>query len=202
MAKENDKQIKVKDLTKMTLDKWKGNKTYDAFISEMLTYFEITGINPGSKIATPLVAVESQATRVIQVVRGIEKDQSVFLKSILDHVKRLSGSLATPELSQGFNPDEYIHINKVQELTGEMDKIAQENAQVKGEIRKLQTELEIEKKKAPEVSGQQVNTKVLLEILEILDEKKQTSTFDPDSYRIDKSSFDKYIARLKSELKK
>lgn len=198
MPKENDKQIKVKDLTKMTLDKWKGNKTYDAFITEMLTYFEITGINPGSKIATPLVAVESQATRVIQVVRGIEKDQSVYLKSILDHVKRLSGS---PEVPAGFNPDEYIHINKVQELTGEMDKITQENAQAKGEIRKLQTELEIERKKAPEGSGQ-VNTKVILEILDILDEKKQTSTFDLDSYRIDKSTFDKYIARLKSELKK
>ena len=198
MPKENDKQIKVKDLTKMTLDKWKGNKTYDAFITEMLTYFEITGINPGSKIATPLVAVESQATRVIQVVRGIEKDQSVYLKSILDHVKRLSGS---PEVPAGFNSDEYIHINKVQELTGEMDKITQENAQAKGEIRKLQTELEIERKKAPEGSGQ-VNTKVLLEILDILDEKKQTSTFDLDSYRIDKSTFDKYIARLKSELKK
>lgn len=198
MPKENDKQIKVKDLTKMTLDKWKGNKTYDAFITEMLTYFEITGINPGSKIATPLVAVESQATRVIQVVRGIEKDQSVYLKSILDHVKRLSGSPVAPA---GFNPDEYIHINKVQELTGEMDKITQENAQAKGEIRKLQTELETERKKAPEGSGQ-VNTKVILEILDILDEKKQTSTFDLDSYRIDKSTFDKYIARLKSELKK
>ena len=37
MPKENDKQIKVKELTKMTLDKWKGNKTYDAFITEMLT---------------------------------------------------------------------------------------------------------------------------------------------------------------------
>ena len=201
MPKENDKQIKVKDLTKMTLDKWKGNKTYDAFITEMLTYFEITGINPGSKIATPLVAVESQATRVIQVVRGIEKDQSVYLKSILDHVKRLSGSPVAPEVPAGFNPDEYIHINKVQELTGEMDKITQENAQSKGEIRKLQTELEIERKKAPEGSGQ-VNTKVILEILDILDEKKQTSTFDLDSYRIDKSTFDKYIARLKSELKK
>lgn len=195
MHKENDKQIKVKDLTKMTLDKWKGNKTYDAFITEMLTYFEITGINPGSKIATPLVAVESQATRVIQVVRGIEKDQSVYLKSILDHVKRLSGS------SAGFNPDEYIHINKVQELTGEMDKITQENTRIKGEIRKLQTELEIERKKIPESSGL-VNTKIFLEILDILDEKKQTSTFDLDSYRIDKSTFDKYIARLKSELKK
>lgn len=201
MPKENDKQIKVKDLTKMTLDKWKGNKTYDAFITEMLTYFEITGINPGSKIATPLVAVEAQATRVIQVVRGIEKDQSVYLKSILDHVKRLSGSPVAPEVPTGFNPDEYIHINKVQELTGEMDKITQENAQAKGEIRKLQTELEIERKKAPEGSGQ-VNTKVLLEILDILDEKKQTSTFDPDSYRLDKSTFDKYISRLKSELKK
>lgn len=198
MHKENDKQIKVKDLTKMTLDKWKGNKTYDAFITEMLTYFEITGINPGSKIATPLVAVESQATRVIQVVRGIEKDQSVYLKSILDHVKRLSGSSAG---TAGFNPDEYIHINKVQELTGEMDKITQENTRVKGEIRKLQAELEIERKKIPESSGL-VNTKILLEILDILDEKKQTSTFDLDSYRIDKSTFDKYIARLKSELKK
>ena len=82
-----------------------------------------------------------------------------------------------------------------------MDKITQENAQAKGEIRKLQTELEIERKKAPEGSGQ-VNTKVILEILDILDEKKQTSTFDLDSYRIDKSTFDKYIARLKSELKK
>lgn len=201
MPKENDKQIKVKDITKITLDKWKGNKTYDCFIAEMLAYFEITGINPGSKIATPLVAVEAQATRVIQVVRGIEKDQSVFLKSILDHVKRLSGSSVTSEIPSGFNPDEYIHIDKVQELTGEMDKITQENARANGEIRKLQTELEIERKKAPAASGQ-VNIKTLLEILDVLDEKKQTSTFDPDSYRIDKSTFDKYIGRLKSELKK
>lgn len=200
MPKESDKQIKVKDHTKMILDKWKGNKTYDAFISQMLTYFEITGINPGSKIATPLVAVEAQASRIIQVVRGIEKDQSVFLKSILDHVKRLSGSSAASESPAGFNADEYIHVSQVQELTQKMDEITQVNIQEGAEIRRLKTELEIERKKTPAVN--QVNVKTALEILDILDDKKQTSTFDPDSYRIDKSTFDKYIARLKSELNK
>lgn len=202
MAGDKDQQIKVKNLTKVTLDKWKGSKTYDAFIAEMLTYFEVTGINPGSKIATPLVAVEAQASRVIQVLRGVEKDQSVFLKSILDHVKRLSGTVATPEAPAGMNPDEYIHINKVQELTDQMDKITQENAANQSEIRRLQTELEIERKKAPEGVGGQVNVKSLLEIVDVLDDKKKSSTFDPDNYNIDKSTFDKYLARLRSELKK
>lgn len=202
MASDKDQQIKVKTLTKVTLDKWKGSKTYDSFIAEMLAYFEVTGINPGSKIATPLVAVESQASRIIQVIRGVEKDQSVYLKSILDHVKRFSGTSVAPENPVGMNPDEYIHIDKVQALTDEMDKITQENVANKSEIRRLQTELEIERKKTPQGVERQINVKQLLEIVDVLEDKKKSSTFDPDSYNIDKSTFDKYLARLKSELKK
>lgn len=51
----------------------KGNKSHDAFVAEMLLYFETTGITPQSNVMPPNIAAKEQASRVIEVVRGIEK---------------------------------------------------------------------------------------------------------------------------------
>ena len=80
MATNNNTQIKVKETTKLRLDLLKNSRTYDAVISDMLLYFETTGITPQSKIVSPAVAVKEQASRVIEVVRGIEKATNTKLK--------------------------------------------------------------------------------------------------------------------------
>ena len=41
-----DTSIRIKESTRFRLDMLKGNKSHDAFVAEMLLYFETTGITP------------------------------------------------------------------------------------------------------------------------------------------------------------
>lgn len=73
----------------------KGNKSHDAFVAEMLLYFETTGITPQSNVMPPNIAAKEQASRVIEVVRGIEKSTNVRLKNIEQLLLSLVGKLQT-----------------------------------------------------------------------------------------------------------
>lgn len=114
MATNNNTQIKVKETTKLRLDLLKNSRTYDAVISDMLLYFETTGITPQSKIVSPAVAVKEQASRVIEVVRGIEKATNTKLKNIEQMVSRLFPM--QPDTENLHNSDEFMHLSQVQEL--------------------------------------------------------------------------------------
>ena len=96
MASSTNNLIKVKDTTKVRLDLFKSNKTYDTVISEMLLYFETTGITPQSNVMPPNIAAKEQANRVIEVVRGIEKSTNVRLKNIEQLLLSLAGEVKTP----------------------------------------------------------------------------------------------------------
>ena len=109
MAASTNNLIKVKDTTKVRLDLFKNSKTYDAVISEMLLYFETTGITPQSNVMPPNVAAKEQASRVIEVVRGIEKSTNVRLKNI----EQLLSALAREPQQVADNPDEYMHVSQV-----------------------------------------------------------------------------------------
>ena len=109
MATNNNTQIKVKETTKLRLDLLKNSRTYDAVISDMLLYFETTGITPQSKIVSPAVAVKEQASRVIEVVRGIEKTTTARLKNIEQMVSRLFSM--QPDADNLHNSDEFMHIS-------------------------------------------------------------------------------------------
>ena len=100
----------------------KGNKSHDAFVAEMLLYFETTGITPQSNVMPPNIAAKEQASRVIEVVRGIEKSTNVRLKNIEQLLLSLVGEVKTP----GDNPDEYMHISQVQELLERSKQLEQE----------------------------------------------------------------------------
>lgn len=107
-----DTSIRIKESTRFRLDMLKGSKSHDAFVAEMLLYFETTGITPQSNVMPPNIAAKEQASRVIEVVRGIEKSTNVRLKNIEQLLLSLVGEVKTP----GDNPDEYMHISQVQEL--------------------------------------------------------------------------------------
>lgn len=97
-----DTSIRIKESTRFRLDMLKGNKSHDAFVAEMLLYFETTGITPQSNVMPPNIAAKEQASRVIEVVRGIEKSTNVRLKNIEQLLLSLVGEVKTP----GDNPDE------------------------------------------------------------------------------------------------
>ena len=197
MASSTNNLIKVKDTTKVRLDLFKSNKTYDTVISEMLLYFETTGITPQSNVMPPNIAAKEQASRVIEVVRGIEKSTNVRLKNIEQLLLSLVGEVKTP----GDNPDEYMHISQVQELLERSKQLEQEARENREKAGKLQTDLEIarQEKGTPAVG---CNTHKILEIVERIDEVKKIPTFNDTVYEIDRNTLDMWVKRLKDELKR
>lgn len=197
MASSTNNLIKVKDTTKVRLDLFKNSKTYDTVISEMLLYFETTGITPQSNVMPPNIAAKEQASRVIEVVRGIEKSTNVRLKNIEQLLLSLVGEVKTP----GDNPDEYMHISQVQELLERSRQLEQEARENREKAGKLQTDLEIarQEKGTPAVG---CNTHKILEIVERIDEVKKIPTFNDTVYEIDRNTLDMWVKRLKDELKK
>lgn len=202
---DNAQQVKIKQTTKLRLDMLKGGKTYDQIISEMTGYFEQTGISPQSNVISPSVAVKAQADRVIEVVRGIEKTEKVILKSILDTVKFIAKSQAGEGLPADFNPDEYLHINQVQELLSEAEQLKKDNAKKNDELARLKSKLEMTEATPAKESGSGVSDKVkksLLELVGVFEERKKPSTFNEEIYEFDRNTFDQWIERFKSDIKK
>lgn len=130
-----DTSIRIKESTRFRLDMLKGNKSHDAFVAEMLLYFETTGITPQSNVMPPNIAAKEQASRVIEVVRGIEKSTNVRLKNIEQLLLSLVGEVKTP----GDN----MHISQVQELLERSKQLEQEARENREKAGKLQTDLEI-----------------------------------------------------------
>lgn len=202
---DSAQQVKIKQTTKIRLDMLKGGKTYDQIISEMTGYFEQTGISPQSNVISPSVAVKAQADRVIEVVRGIEKTEKVTLKSILDTVKFIAKSQVGEGFPADFNPDEYLHINQVQELLSEAEQLRKENAKKNDELARLKSQLEMSEATPAKESGSGVSDKVkksLLELVGVFEERKKPSTFNEEIYEFDRNTFDQWIERFKSDIKK
>lgn len=197
MATNNNTQIKVKETTKLRLDLLKNSRTYDAVISDMLLYFETTGITPKSKIVSPAVAVKEQASRVIEVVRGIEKATNTRLKNIEQMVSRLFPM--QPDTENLHNSDEFMHISQVQELLERAKEQEKSLSHYREQVQGLQTELE-NVRRHPD-NGQGVNVRKLLEVVERIDGMKKVQTFNDAAYEIDRNTFDLWIKRLKEELK-
>lgn len=204
MPATKDTSIRVKETTRYRLDTLKGNKTYDSFLCDVLTYFETTGIMPQSLMISPVMAVKEQASRVIEVVRGIEKTQKVTLKAILDSIHALSGQ-QIPASSAPVNSDEYMHINQVQDLLNEAEQLRKENDRKAEELNRLRTQVEMAGKQMP-ADGSPSNAagikKILLETVTIFDERKKTATFNDDIYEFDRNTFDKWIDRLRNDINK
>lgn len=197
MATNNNTQIKVKETTKLRLDLLKNSRTYDAVISDMLLYFETTGITPQSKIVSPAVAVKEQASRVIEVVRGIEKVTNTKLKNIEQMVSRLFPM--QPDTENLHNSDEFMHLSQVQELLERAKEQEKALSHYREQVQGLQTELE-SVRRHPD-NGQGVNVRKLLEVVERIDGMKKVQTFNDAAYEIDRNTFDLWIKRLKEELK-
>lgn len=197
-----DTSVRVKESTKFRLDKSKGSKSYDAFIAEMLDYFDATGIMPQSKIASPAATVKEQASRVIEVVRGVEKATNTKLKNIEQVLLRLvSEQMPVNEnTSSSINPDEFMHLSQVQELLEKAKEQDRLIANYRDEIDKLRTELDNTSGRSD--NHPEVNVHKLLEVVERIDSMKKIPTFNDTVYEIDRNSFDLWIKRFKDELKR
>lgn len=195
-------QIKVKPTTKNRIDLLKGADTYDNFICKMLTYFEETGITPISKIVSPVAAMSEAADRIIKVIRGIEKTSGATLTAIYNSVKNISSSGGGSDEAVNFSPEELQTLDNIVEKSKRLEK---ENAGYISEINELRNKLEISGQRQAATAGTDtagINISKVREILDVLESKKKTSTFNPGIYEIGRNDFDSWMKRLKDELNK
>lgn len=69
-----DKHIRISTRTKYRLDELKKDMSYNAYIAEMLDYFEITCTSPKMKIKNPTARLEKRIEDLIKIVKCQEKD--------------------------------------------------------------------------------------------------------------------------------
>jgi len=195
------KYVPVYESTKKRLDSIKGRKSYELMLDEMLTYFEQTGIVPTSRMVSPVTAMKEQSNRVIEVMRGIEKKENISLNAIYDLVKTISLGKRNDEEGKPISPDNenYMHVSEVEKLVEkhktleeQFQKSERENKSLLAKINLLESETK---------PDNLVNTNLLLEIVERLEEAPKAATFNKGMYEIERTTFDALISRLKSELK-
>lgn len=77
-----DRHIRISTRTKFRLDEVKKDMSYNAYISEMLDYFEVTCTSPKLKIKNPTARLEKRIEDLIKIVKCQEKD---ILRPLLDN---------------------------------------------------------------------------------------------------------------------
>lgn len=198
-----DKSIGINQSTKNRLDVLKGRKSYNTLLEEMLSYFEQTGITPSSRITSPDAVMKEQSSRVIEVMRGVEKKQNITLDSIFQLLKSKSlGTQNSEETKMNKEDDEnYIHVKEVEVLLEQHKKLKESYSASEEKNKSHLIEIELLKAKTTSVNlNESVNSNILLEITEQIDTLKKPATFNSGIYEIERITFDAWIARLKNEL--
>ena len=198
-----DKIIKTHESTKNRLDALKGRRSYNTILEEMLSYFEQTGITPSSRITSPDAVMKEQSSRVIEVMRGIEKKENITLNAIYDLLKSVSLNVQQNEKTETSKDDDenFIHVNDVQDLLDRYKDL--EKLYSASEEKNKSHLIEIELLKARTTSedmNESVDTDRLLEIVETIENRKKPATFNSSIYEIERTVFDAWMTRLKNEL--
>src|ERR1035437_854617 len=187
-----DKIIKTHESTKNRLDALKGRRSYNTILEEMLSYFELTGITPSSLITSPDVVMKEQSSRVIEVMRGIEKKENITLNAIYDLLKSVSLGIKNDNETETNKPDLLKRYEKLEELYSASEE------KNKSHLIKIK---QLKARTTSENLNESVDTDKLLEIVETIENRKKPATFNSSIYEIEKTVFDAWITRLKDELK-
>jgi len=199
-----DKSIGINESTKNRLDALKGRKSYNSILEEMLSYFEQTGVTPSSRITSPNAVMKEQSSRVIEVMRGIEKKENITLNAIYDLLKSVSLNVQQTEKTETSKDDDenYIHVKEVEALIEEHKKLKElySASEKKNKSHLIEIEL-LKARTTSENLNASVDTDRLLEIVETIEDRKKPATFNSSIYEIERTVFDAWITKLKDELK-
>jgi len=135
---EKYSNLKINPDLKKRLDKLRKGKTYNQIIEEILTYFDMTGVNPQSDRTPPVEtfvrelqkqseAIKDRLTSVIKIIRNIETNK---IDLILDE---LVGGEVRPK-------EEVISENEIMDVIKINESLKQKLVNKELEINKLKEE--------------------------------------------------------------
>lgn len=188
------KSIVISEELKSRLDTLKKGLTYEAFLSKVANYLSNSGANleDGQEPITRYVT--SQASRVIEVVRGIEKKQNMLLKSIAERLEKAPNYSASSE-----------SVFSAQELS-QVDEVVKKNEYLEQQLAILRSELRLEQEKnilSQTVSASpkdSVDVELIRDLLAKLRSKCGTIPLDNSKYSIPKADLEAILSEIKQLL--
>lgn len=199
--------LRVDEITARRLADFKGKKTYNVIINEMIDFFVNTGMRVTDTVAAPIIVIQQESAKMQKMVRAIEAKQNTLLKDILEKANFLirESQQETHSAPRPTDDENYMDVAEVQELMESYKNLQTEVSKKESQLKELRIELDNLKKKqeiqVPEEPNK-MNKVIISECLDKLVEKKQGVMFDNDKYSIRKSDFNMCINTIREELNK
>lgn len=199
--------LRVDEITARRLADFKGKKTYNVIINEMIDFFVNTGMRVTDTVAAPIIVIQQESAKMQKMVRAIEAKQNTLLKDILEKANFLIKEYQqeTLSVSRPTDNENYMDVAEVQELMESYKNLQIEVSKKESQLRKLRIELDNLKREQSSSAPAEIskmNKTIISECLDKLMEKKQGVMFDNDKYSIRKSDFNMCINTIREELNK
>lgn len=164
-----DKHIRVSTRTKYRLDELKKDMSYNAYITEMLDYFEVTCSSPKIKTKNPTAKLEKRIEDLIKIVKCQEKD------------------IFRPLLDKSFSSGNMSMNNE------QLVRLANENKSLKEELQRYK-----ESGESPDVYKRKLVSLIDLITLFCDKSQFRKATFGNDLL-VPESYFEKFLDKIKSD---
>ena len=196
--------LRVDEVTARKLVDFKGKKSSNLIINEMIDFFLNTGMRVTDNVASPIIVTQQESQKINKLLKGIDTKQTSILKDILERVNYLVDGGLNKSIEKAEKENEnYMNVEEVQNLIEEYRNLEKKLTEKDSEINSLRLEnYKIREKNNYITTGNNNKVTIISECLDKLCERKQSTMFDSDKITIRKSDFNMCINTIREELKR
>lgn len=196
--------LRVDEVTARKLVDFKGKKSSNLIINEMIDFFLNTGMRVTDNVASPIIVTQQESQKINKLLKSIDTKQTSILKDILERVNYLVDGGLNKSIEKAEKENEnYMNVEEVQNLIDEYRNLEKKLTEKDSEITSLRLENDnLREKNNYLPTGTNVNVTIISECLDKLCERKQSTMFDSDKITIRKSDFNMCINTIREELKR
>lgn len=189
--------IRCRQTTKSKLEAFKKGSYEDTILS-MISYFEITGIDPTSNIGSPSSEIRKGTERVVKILRAFEKTYFRAMEPSIERLEEMFHNMKGKSVEK-FDKNE-VSLEEVQVVLDENKNLKRQLEEAQKELRKSSTEgMENDYSSVPkEVLKSKIEQS--LNIIKDIEESMQKSNIETGKLVIPAHLFKQKIRLLKSEL--
>jgi len=185
---QSDVTVKISRETKALLDLSRKRITIDDYISSMLTYFSVTGINPRDKIVDRTDRILKRFEDVIKLIRAIEKGRIMKIEDKTDRLfERILGTTVIERLDEeSTEATDSVSVAELQEAMAINANLQQQLGQINHLLEVERKEKEMYKLKVGN-SDLAYSTSLIKEIISKIQEISKPAILDRNQYLIEKA---------------
>lgn len=186
------KSLLISPQTKARLDALKKGLSYDAFLAKVAEFLENSGASlEDGKLPVNKLIID-QASRVIEVVRGIEKKQNAILKSMAERME-------TAPRAVSIVSDETLSASELEQV----EQVVSQNRELEAQVKSLRTELNLVRaekamsEKQPVATSSGISDKEeAKQLISKMRDSLKNSLVEKDKFFISKSEANAILSRI------